>query len=624
MKAPEALAAGKPAPAATPDEFPDIGDYAAIGNCRTLALVAKSGAIEWLCLPTFSSPSIFGAVLDRDAGHFSIRPGGPHSVERAYVSGTNVLATTFHCPGGTVRVTDCMTLPPEPSGDLQTRIELEPEHEVLRLVECTSGEVEIEVSFAPRGDYGRVPMSFARRGRLGWQCLRCGYGAFLQSDIGLDVDEAGHRLRGTARLRAGESRWLSFSYDRAEISVIPPLGEGARRRLDATIGWWQWWARHCRYTGPHRDEVLRGALVLKLLTCATSGAIMAAPTTSLPEEIGGPRNWDYRYCWIRDTALVLEAFFALGFVDEGDAFLGWLLHATRLTWPELQVMYDLYGETELTEKTLPHLSGYRGSRPVRIGNGAHGQFQLDIYGELVAAVARYVDLGGELDGSERNMLAGLCRSVTALWRKPDNGIWEARRAPRHHTFSKAMCWVAMDRLGALDKRLGLGLDRGVLERECNAIREEIERRGFNAKLGAYVGYFDGDEPDASVLLLARHGYIEPGHPRMEGTYRLIASTLSSHGMLHRYPLDTNYDGVPGPENVFAPCSFWAAEYLANCGRRKEAEALFERLLGCANDVDLYAEEIEAATGKPVGNFPQAFTHVSMISAAMALYAHPTA
>src|SRR4051812_12355501 len=510
MNAPETLRPQSPTPAGRPDDFPDIGDYAAIGNCRTLALVAKNGAVEWLCLPTFSSPSIFSAMLDRRAGHFSVRPAGPYRVERAYLPGTNVLATTFHCPGGVLRVTDCMTLPPEPSGDLQSRVELEPEHEVLRRVECVSGEVEVEVSFAPRGDYGRVPMSFTRRGRLGWQCLRCGFGAFLQSDVALEVDPAGGRLRGRGRLRAGESRWLSFCYDRFEVSVIPPLGDAARARLDATVGWWKWWSRHCRYDGPHREEVLRGALVLKLLTCATSGAVIAAPTASLPEEIGGPRNWDYRYCWIRDSALVLDAFFALGFVDEGDAFLGWLLHATRLTWPELQVMYDLYGETRLTEKELAHLSGYRGSRPVRVGNGAHDQFQLDIYGELVATVARFVESGGELDAGERRMLAGMCRSVTALWRKPDHGIWEARRAPRHHTHSKAMCWVAMDRLRALDDRLGLGLDRSILERECIAIREEIERRGFNERLGAYVGYFDGEEADASLLLLARHGYIAPG------------------------------------------------------------------------------------------------------------------
>jgi GH15 family glucan-1,4-alpha-glucosidase len=624
MNAPETLAPGAPARAASPGDFPDIGDYAVIGNCRTLALVAKSGAIEWLCLPTFSSPSIFAAVLDRDAGHFAIGPAGPYSVERAYIAGSNVLLTTFHCPAGTLRVTDCMTLPPAPSADLQTCIELEPEHEVLRLVECVAGEVEVEVSFAPRDDYGRVPVAFARRGRLGWQCLRCPSSAFLQSDIALEPDPAGGRLRGRERLRAGDRRWLSFCYDRFEIGVVPPLGDAARARLDATVGWWQDWARRCRYQGPHRDEVLRGALVLKLLTSATSGAVIAAPTTSLPEEIGGPRNWDYRYCWIRDSALVLDAFFALGYFDEGDAFLGWLLHATRLTWPELQVMYDIYGETRLTERELGYLSGYRGSRPVRVGNGAHDQLQLDIYGELIAAVASYVEGGGELDSTERRMLAGLCRSVTALWRKPDHGIWEARRSPRHHTHSKAMCWVAMDRLRWLDERVGLNLDRAILERECIAIRQEIEQRGFNQRLGAYVGYFDGEEPDASLLLLARHGYIEPGHPRMDGTYRLIDAQLSSHGMLHRYPLDTNYDGIRGHENVFAPCSFWAAEYLANCGRLKEAEALFERLLGCANDVDLFAEEIEAATGKPVGNFPQAFTHVSMISAAVALYKHKTA
>jgi GH15 family glucan-1,4-alpha-glucosidase len=623
MNAPESRAA-EAASEEGREGFPDIGDYAAIGNCRTLALVAKNGAVEWLCLPHFSGPSIFGAILDRGAGHFSVWPAGRHRVERAYVPGTNVLQTTFHAEGGTLRLTDCMHLPAEPSGNMQEANELDPEHELLRFVECLEGEVDVEVSFAPRADYGRLPLRFVCRGRLGWQAVRGNFGAFLHSDFDLSVDEVNCRLRGTARMRAGESRWLSLSYDRVEISVIPPLGDSARQRLNSTVSWWKWWSARCRYEGPHADDVLRSALALKLLTSASSGAVLAAPTTSLPEKIGGGRNWDYRFSWIRDSALVLHAFFSLGFVDEGEGFLGWLLHATRLTWPRLQVMYDLYGETRLKERELPHLSGYRGSRPVRVGNAAHEQLQIDIYGELVASVAQYVDSGGELDASERRMLAGLCRSVYELWRLPDHGIWEERHEPRHHTYSKAMCWVAMDRLLAMNRRIGLGLDSAFLERECAEMREEIEARGFDAGLGSYVGYYGGNSPDASLLLLARHGYQKPGHPRMDGTFRFIEKRLSCNGLLRRYPLDTCYDGVPGSENMFAPCSFWAAEYLANCGRRKEAIALFERLLGCANDVGLFAEEIEAATGKPAGNFPQAFTHVSMISAATAINVAKTA
>src|SRR5689334_19628751 len=354
--------------------FPAIGDYALIGNCRSAALVSRDGALEWLCLPTFSSPSLFGAILDRRAGHFSIRPRGRYRSERAYVRDSNVLETTFRVEGGGVlRVTDCMTLPGEPTGDLQTAHELHPQHEVLRRIQCLEGEVELELAFAPRPDYGRHTVVFKQRGRLGWQLAGCRFSAFLNTDVPLRAIEDGATLAGGEKLCAGEERWASFSYDEFEASVVLPLGTWAARRLDDTVQWWQWWTSRSRYQGEYRDEVLRGALVLKLLNNATSGAVLAAPTTSLPEELGGERNWDYRFCWLRDSALVLHAFFSLGFIEEGEEFLGWLLHATRLTWPELQVMYDIYGETNLEEQTLAHLSGYRGSRPVRIGNAAHAQ-----------------------------------------------------------------------------------------------------------------------------------------------------------------------------------------------------------------------------------------------------------
>jgi GH15 family glucan-1,4-alpha-glucosidase len=408
------------------------------------------------------------------------------------------------------------------------------------------------------------------------------------------------------------------------VSVIPPLGEPAGERLEATASWWASWSARCTYAGPYKEAVLRSVLALKLLTSATSGAVLAAPTTSLPEVAGGPRNWDYRYCWIRDSALVLNAFLSLGFVEEAEGFLEWLLHATRLTWQRFQVMYDLYGETKLDEYELPHLSGYRGAKPVRIGNAAHDQLQLDIYGELMQTVVRYVEAGGSLDNVECSMLCGVGRQLLKLWRLPDQGIWETRREPRFHTYSKAMCWVALDRLRVLSERFAMPIERAPLDKACDEIRAEIEERGYSQKLASYVGYYGGEEADASLLLLARYGYCKPGDPRMEGTYRLIARTLGASGLIHRYPDDTRYDGITAPENAFAPCNFWAAEYLANAGHDAEARALFERLAGFANDVGLYAEEIGTRTGKPVGNFPQAFTHVSLISAATALYKEKTA
>jgi len=598
--------------------FPEIGDYAVLGNCRTAALVSRSGAVEWMCLPTFSDRSIFAAILDRGAGHFAVRPTGEHRIRRRYLPGTNVLETTFETPTGTLRLTDSLVLPVAGSG------ELHPQHELLRRVECVTGAADVEVSFAPRPDYGRVCPRYARRGKLGWQIVGCPYGATLMSDIELGHDRPGGRLHGTAKLSAGDMRWLSFAYDESEVSVIPPLGADAEERLQATIGWWEQWSARCTYDGPHKEEVLRSALALKLLTSATSGAVLAAPTTSLPEVAGGPRNWDYRYCWIRDSALVLHAFLSLGFTEEAEGFLEWLLHATRLTWQRFQVMYDLYGETKLDEYELPHLSGYRGAKPVRVGNAAHGQLQLDIYGELMQTVVRYVDAGGDLDDVECSMLCGVGRQLLKLWRLPDQGIWETRREPRFHTFSKAMCWVALDRLRDLSKRFPMPIDRARLDQACTDIRAEIEERGYNEKVASYVGYFGGEEADASLLLLARYGYCKPGDARMESTYRYIARTLGDNGLIRRYPDDTRYDGITAPENAFAPCNFWAAEYLANAGHDTEARALFERLAGYANDVGLYAEEFGARTGKPIGNFPQAFTHVSLISAATALFREKTA
>lgn len=601
-----------------PDAFPEIGDYAMIGNCRTAALVSRAGAVEWLCLPTFADAAIFGAILDRGAGHFTVGPRGQCQVKRRYVDDTNVLETTFECEGGTLRLTDCMTLP------MELGPHLEPQHELLRRVECVAGEVEVEVSFAPRLDYGRCPVRYAHQGRLGWQFVHCPFGARLVTDVELSQEHEGHRLHGSVKLNAGERRWLSFAYDEFEIGVIPPLGGQAQSRLDATAAWWKAWSARTRYDGPYRDIVVRSALALKLMTCCTSGAVVAAPTTSLPEVAGGPRNWDYRFCWIRDSALVLHAFLELGFLDEAEAFLEWLLHATRLTWERFQVMYDIYGETKLDEKVLGYLSGYRGARPVRVGNAAHDQLQLDIYGELLETVVQYVGAGGSLDKAESGVLGGVGRHVLELWRLPDQGIWETRSAARHHTFSKAMCWVALDRLRRLAERFPIGLDRARLERECEAIRAEVDEHGFNKELGAYVAYFGGREADASLLLLARYGYAEPGNPRMEATYRFIADTLCDNGFVRRYPQDSGYDGIHAHENAFAPCNFWAAEYLANAGHEDEAKKLFDRLCACANDVGLFAEEIGIRTGRPVGNFPQAFTHVSLISAATALYKHKTA
>jgi GH15 family glucan-1,4-alpha-glucosidase len=360
--------------------------------------------------------------------------------------------------------------------------------------------------------------------------------------------------------------------------------------------------------------VKRSLLALKLMTSCLSGAIIAAPTTSLPEYPGSGRNWDYRYCWVRDSAFALPDFLRLGYFYETECFLGWLLHNTRLSWPQLQVMYDLYGETRLPERILSHLAGYRGDAPVRIGNGAHDQLQLDIYGELLSGIRFYVDAGGVLDGDERRMLKGLGASLLQRWREPDQGIWESRGPPKHHTWSKVMCWTALRSLADIDAKLGMGLDEPQLRSAAEEIRRDIDAHGFDRAANSYLGTYDGGA-DASLLLLPRSGFLERDDPRLRGTFEFLERKLRRGELWLRY--DAENDGVNTRDSAFAPCSFWAAEYLAHCGERAQALEIFERLLARANDVGLFAEEF-GADGALAGNFPQALTHESVVRAALAL------
>ena len=595
----------------TPDDYPAIGDYAVIGDCRSAALVSRRAAIEWLCLPRFDSPSLFAAVLDRlHGGRLEVNVPGAAEASRRYVDGTNVLVTTLAAPTGRVRVTDAMSVGSDGSARLQ------PGHEVIRRIELLHGEADVEVVVDPRPDYGRVIPTF-RRGPAGSFLCQHGPGVIsVRSGVPLDAGR-GLGLRGTARLRAGERRHVSLGYEHGLPSVLPALGDAADRAIDSTARWWREWSAAFSYDGPYREPVLRSALALKLLTFAPSGAIAAAVTTSLPEAPGGARNWDYRYCWLRDGSMTLRALFDLGFHAEAEAFLSWMLHATRLTWPALQVMYDVYGRTRLPERELPHLEGYRGSRPVRIGNGAATQLQLDVYGEVIEAAARYVARGGRLDRAGARMLAGLGRTVARSWPAPDDGIWEARGGPRHHTLSKVMCGVALDRLVALAQQGHVDVPVARFARERDAIRAEVEARGFSTRLGSYVSVLDGEAVDASLLLLALHGYAAPTSPRMRGTCALVRERLGVNGLLYRY---LEEDGIQGKEGAFGICGFWDVECLAREGQVERAAESFERLLGFANDVGLFAEEVDPSTGASLGNTPQAFTHIGLINAALAIQA----
>lgn len=592
---------------------PRIGDYAIIGDCRSAALVSNRGSIDWLCWPRFDSPSLFAALIDsRRGGHFWVRPHRNFESCRRYIDDTNVLETTFRTDTGVLRLIDFMPVDSEEG----KRSSLWAAHQVLRIVECVGGTVDVEVECAPRPDYGLRQPRIEDRGPLGFYYERLGRAFILRSELALSIHPTRGAVVGTVTLREGERRHLSVVYTEREPSFIPPLGAEAERRLDTTLRWWQDWSERCQYRGPYHAFVRRSALVLKLMAFAPSGAVVAAPTTSLPERLGGHRNWDYRYCWLRDASMTLQTLYALGYTAEARAFMAWLLHATRLTWPELQILYDVYGETHLPERELTHLSGFADSRPVRVGNDASAQLQLDIYGEVVDAAYQFVRHGGKLESSTARLLVGLGKTVCKRWREPDEGIWEIRSGRRHHTYSKGMCWVALDRLLRMHRDGVLRAPASWFRSERQAIRAEVEARGFNEQLRTYVGVFGGRAVDASLLLLARYGYLDSRAPRARSTLAAVRRELGCNGLVYRYLHQD--DGLQGGEGAFGICSFWAARELAVCGEVDAAAEAFERVLACANDVGLLAEQIDPRTDALLGNFPQAFTHVGLVDAALAL------
>ena len=596
------------------DPIPSIGDYGLIGNCRSAALVSRDGSIDWLCWPRYDSPSIFAALVDADhGGRFVIRPTVPFRSEHRYVPDTNVLETTFHTAGGACVVRDLMPI----SDDLDAVGGPVPEHELLRDVEGLDGAVELEVRYEPRPGYGLVRPRLQGRGHFGVWCDVGRGTVILRGELPLTLIDDGRNAHGTLTLRAGEHRAWSLVYSAEAPAVLPPLGAAAGTRISQSVRWWRFWAGRCRYDGPYRQAVVRSALALKLLAYAPSGAIIAAPTTSLPERIGGDANWDYRYCWLRDAALTTRALLALGYDEEAGAFLNWLLHATRLTWPELQIVYDVFGEASLPERELQHLVGYAGSRPVRIGNGAYQQIQLDVYGEVICAAAQCAPRTGRFDRDTAGLLVGLGRTVCKRWREPDAGIWEPRDGLRPHTVSRALCWVALDQLLKLHQRGLVEVPVDLFRRERDTIRAEIETRGYSERLESYVATLDGDDVDASLLTLPLFGYADPASPRMRSTYARIWERLGRDALVYR-------SEPTGREGTFGICAFWAVECVAGGGDLDAATCHFERLLGYANDLGLYAEEIDPDTGAMLGNFPQGFTHIGLINAAVELEARRAA
>lgn len=597
--------------------FPAIDDYAVIGDCRTAALVATSGAIEWLCLPSFSAPSFFGSILDRKrGGSFVLAPTGPFESQRRYLPDTAVLETTYTTPMGRVRVLDFMSIA---DGNHRWAAELAPQRELIRLVEGLEGSVEMEAIVDPRPDYGRETATFVERRGFGWVSSGRGTLLTIRTDFEAAPDRGGTRLLGRVTVRAGETRTVSLAFADGEVAVQPALGAMAQAQLEVTTLWWRAWAARCVFEGSRRPLVVRSAITLKLLTYALSGAVVAAVTTSLPESIGGGRNWDYRFCWLRDASITMHAFLGLGLQEEADAFMGWLLNATRLTRPELRILYDVYGRNDAEEKTLDHLDGYRDSRPVRIGNGAASQLQLDTYGSVIMAAYTYISHMGTLRGGEMRLLRDFGEVICRRWEEPDHGLWEVRGEPRHYTATKLMCWVALDRVIRLaeEGRVRVPIDRFRANRD--ALVAAIETRGFSEDFGSYVGELDtgsNGAPDAAILLMGFVGYGDPAGERQRGTLRWITQEVGREGLYARYR--EGFDGDFSREGAFGICLSWAIEMMALQGDREGAARALDRYAETATDLGLFAEEYDVETKSSLGNFPQAFTHAGYIAAALAV------
>ncbi len=585
--------------------YAPIEDYALIGDGRTAALVARDGSIDWLCLPNFDSPSVFGAMLDAvRGGAFELQPALPFTATRRYLPGTNVLETTFTTDAGRVRVVDAMTLPDD---------RLPPMRELVRAVEAVDGRVPMRWRCAPRFDYGRVAP------QCGWRCgiplATAGAEAIAVANwnVGTPAWRDG-AIQAAFTLAAGERGLLAMTTAYAEPLILPARG-AVESRLRATIEFWQQWSASRQYEGPWADVVLRSALALKLMIFAPSGASVAAPTTSLPEELGGQRNWDYRFCWIRDSNFMIDALLRLGCSEEARSLFWWFMQATALTEPIVDVLYRLDGGPGMPERDLT-LDGYKGSRPVRVGNGAVAQHQHDIYGALFETAWLYSSGERQLDADTGEVLGRVADHVCTIWRRPDSGIWEVRNGPFHFTHSKVMCWVALDRAARLAEAGEMPRRHAAhWRREADAIRAYVDRECWSDDLRSYTRTAGSRDVDASLLMLPLVEFGDARGERIAGTIDAVNRLLRQGDVVYRYHAA---DGVPGGEGCFLNCSFWLVSALARCGRTDEAGALMQRLIARANDVGLYAEEIDPQTGGFLGNFPQALVHLALIDAAIAL------
>ncbi len=601
--------------AAVGTEARPIADYALLSDCQGAALVARDGSVDWLCLPRFDSASVFARLLDRSAGHWWIRPVGVFTARRAYVDTTMVLRTEFRTDTGVVQVTDALAVGPNTTGRVLGR---EAPHTLLRVVQCTEGSAEVAVEFAPRPDYGAIqPLLTPADGGL--LCAFDSGSLLLSSPLRL---EGRTTVRGQLTLNVGERAGFALTHvpvgGRRELWSQDRIGEALRTTLDA---WRSWAALNQRYEGPWRDAVHLSGRVLQALTYAPTGAVVAAPTTSLPEALGGERNWDYRFSWVRDASFTLHALSVAACPGEAEAFFSWMARTASAeglaNGQSLQVLFGVGGEWEVTERTLDHLTGWGGSRPVRIGNDAWRQRQLDVYGELLDAAYRLRGQLNRLDEHGRWFLISLADAAANHWTEPDHGIWEVRGRPQHFVYSKLMCWVALDRAIGLADELDAAIRVPVWKAAREVIREAIEEHGWSRQAGAYSQAFGSDLLDASALMLPITGFTMPDDPRTQATVTAVRERLTGpSGLIHRY--ERVDDGLAGEEGAFLMCSFWLAHALALMGEGAEAREVFEQAAACANDVGLLAEEVDPTGWQLLGNFPQALSHIGLVNAAWAI------
>lgn len=578
-----------------------ISDYGLIGNTRTAALISKQGSIDWCCFPRFDSPGFFSRLLDPHGGHFTIHPVSNFDSKQQYLGDTNVLETTFITSTGSVRILDCFTVEYEKNKHL----ELSPAHEILRIVEGIEGTVLLTYDFSPLPGFGTRKFSMSDKGKLGIHC-ECGSEVIiLKHDV-----EAKKFI-----IRTGERKTFSLSYNATAPAVIPPLGENAQKRFDKTVAFWTEWISRCKYKGPYEKDVRRSVLTLKLLTYSPSGAIIAAPTTSLPETLHGNRNWDYRYCWLRDASFTIRTFLSLGYQKEAKAYLDWILHSTALTHPRVKVLYTLYGESNIPERIIEWFKGYMDSPPVRIGNAADSQFQLDIYGEVMDAVYAYSPYMKKFSKDSVIFIKGIADSVCDLWEKPDEGIWEVRSGPHHHTHSKAMAALALKSFIDIAEERNWKIELKKYKNTFSRIMQEIEEHGYNSELQSYTCAFDDDRLDASLLTLPLLS-VPLRAERMKSTILKIHSLLGRNDLVYRY-LEVD-DGLSGKEGAFGACSFWMVACLFRIGRKEEARKLMDSLVRKENQTGLWPEEMDPENDFFLGNFPQAFSHTALIRAALTL------